>query len=145
MRALWKQFHKGSQFPIQSGGVTTVGKIIITPGSYIVFAKLDILAHTNSTGLASVQVALRYTDPNGPDVEDETTHQWANPRNSNHATETIALNIGVRFEPTIAESASGLMRSVGLIAFANRDDVIHASNVTITAIIVDELVNEFVT
>ena len=144
MEAIWKQFHKGALFPIQSGPITTLARITIVPGSYIVSAKMDILAQSNSDGLASVQVALRFKGSSGSSVEDETIQQWANPRNSNHRTESIALNIGFRFEPTIAESASSLMRSVELVAFSNRDGVISASNLTITAITVDKLVDDFV-
>jgi hypothetical protein len=144
MEALWKQFHKGTQFPIPSGDVTALAKIRIVPGSYIVSAKMDIMAQSNSDGLASVQVALRFKDHGGSMVEDETIQQWANPRNSNHRTENIILNIGFNFEPTIGEFGSSLTRLVELVAFANRDGVISASNLTITAITVDKLVDDFV-
>jgi hypothetical protein len=145
MRAIVKPISKGSQLPINSGGTTKLGDITITPGSYVVFAKMDILADAGSNGLAHVQVQLTFKDPQGHIVEDETTHQWANPPTSNHTSETITLNIGVRFEPTIGSlGTGGQLRSVELVAFANRNGVFRAANLVMTAIGVDELVDDLV-
>ena len=88
----------------------------------------------------SVQVALKFKDPDGHhQVEDTTHHIWERPLNSTHLRETIALSLGVHFALGGTLTHPIEFGSIELVAFANLDNVMTAENVTMTALQVDEV------
>jgi hypothetical protein len=137
MKAKVSQFLKGALRSLPSG-TTNVATIGITPGSYVVFAKLDLVAAQNAADLTHVQVALRFSH-SGRRVEDETTHQWAHPRSSNHLTETIALNIGVQFELLLTDPNPTERRQIELVALTQVPDTVSVSNIIVTVLEVDQV------
>jgi hypothetical protein len=137
MKAMVRQFLKGALRPLPSG-TSTVATIVVGPGSYIVYAKLDLVASQNTDALTHVQVALRFTH-SGRRVEDETTHQWAHPRNSNHRTETIVLGIGVQFELLLTDPNPTESRPIELVALTPVAETVSVSNVTMTLLEVDQV------
>jgi hypothetical protein len=137
MKAMVSQFLKGALRSLPSG-TTTVATIVITPGSYVVFAKLDLVAAQNADDPTHVQVALRFSH-SGQRIEDETTHQWAHPRSSNHRTETIALNIGVQFELLLTDPNPPERRPVEVVALTPVADTVSVSNIIVTVIEVDQV------
>jgi hypothetical protein len=137
MKAMVRQFLKGSLRPLPDG-TTKVATIVVGPGSYVVFAKLDLVASQSEAGLAHVQVALRFAHA-GRTVEDETTHQWMSPQHSNHRMETIALNIGVRFELSLTDPNPSESRPIDLIVLTRVPNSVSVSNIIMTVLEVDEV------
>jgi hypothetical protein len=148
MNAFFKQAHIGTGI----GAGVLIGddrellsSLTLPTGAYLVFAKGDLERFDPDKAIGDAAILFELSGPPSDPVfpaslpKDQTVHHWRAPASHNRGQETILLTIGFSFPLGGTIEKPDEFGMVAFTALAGTRDVFRVSNVSLTALTVDNL------